>query len=92
MESRITMGDNKTMKQILNLNHKDSWAEQNKGIKKELDIKDNDLKSTKYHPKYILQIKIKEHLEKRLKKTGEIKSKMKYCMDGKSNWKASKRA
>ena len=59
MESKILQGENTTMKQILKLNHKDSWAEQNRVINKELNIKDTDIYNTKYHLKHILQKKTK---------------------------------
>ena len=65
MESRIIKGDNQTMKQILKLTQKESWAEQNRNIKKELNITEADIKGTKYHLIKTLQNNTRENMEKK---------------------------
>ena len=55
MEARIKQGSNKTMKEIVNLKHKNCWAEQNARLKQEYGIEDDDLTGSKYHLKNKLQ-------------------------------------
>ena len=73
MESRIIQGDNHTMKQIMELKHKDSWAEQNRKIKEKLKITETDVTSTKYHLKNTLQNKAKESMKEKINTTAEKK-------------------
>ena len=92
MEARIINGDNQTMKQVLKLNSKDCWIEENKKLKQEIGIKDEDIINTKYHLKNTLQNKIKTNFEKVLRNNADNKSKMIYYMEGKQTWKAGNRA
>ena len=92
MESRIIKGNNQTMKELLNLNDEESWAEHNRKLKEEIQIEDSDIKDTEYHLKKTLQERIKTSFEIKLKKNAETKSKMKYYTDGKQTWKVGERA
>ena len=92
MESRIIKGNNQTMKEILNLKDKESWAEHNRKLKREILIEDSDLNNSEYHLKRTLQRRIKTNLENKLKATAETKSKMKYYMEGKQTWAVGERA
>ena len=91
MEARILKGNNKIMKQIIKLETKDCWAEQNKLLKEEIKLNNEDMMSSKYHLRTCLQNKMKELLEKKLTNTAEGKSKSQYYMEGKSIWKAGQR-
>ena len=92
MEARIKKGDNKTMTEIINLKHKDCWAEQNARLKKEFNIEEEDLIGTKYHLKNKLQREAKQILKKGLEKSAKDKSKMQYYLEGKKDWSIGNRA
>ena len=92
MEARILKGNNQIMKQIIKLEIKDCWAEQNKKLKQEINITEEDIMSSKYHLRTILQSKMKKHLLEKLLKTAEDKSKMQFYIEGKQECKAGERA
>ena len=92
MESRIRNGNNQTMKKIMELKHKGAWAEQNRELKKETNISDEDIMGTKYQLRKQLKNNINYKFEHALKSTAESKSKMKYYMEGKQKWKIGERA
>ena len=92
MEARILKGNNETMKQIIKLEVKGSWAEQNKQLKQKIELTNEDIMSSKYHLRTTLQCKTKMHFKQKLTKDAENKSKMMYYMDGKQNWEAGERA
>ena len=92
MESRIRNGNNQTMKKIMELKHKGAWAEQNRELKKETNISDEDIMGTKYQLRKKLKNNINYKFEQALKSTAESKSKMKYYMEGKQKWKIGERA
>ena len=48
MEARILQGENQLMKQIIKLETKGCWAEQNKKLKTQIGITDEDLMNPKY--------------------------------------------
>merc|ERR1712237_301381 len=74
------------------LKYKNSWAEQNRGIKKELNINETDVTSTKYNLKNTLQEKAKESMKIKMERTAQNKSKMQYYFEGKKEWKIGNRA
>ena len=61
MEARIINGENQTMKQIIKLNSKDCWAEENRKLKHKIGIKDEDIMNTKYLLRNTLQGSMKTH-------------------------------
>ena len=92
MEWRIKNGDNQTMKEILALQHKGCWAEQNKQLKKEMDIPDEIISQTQYTMKNTVQEKAKTTMKQKLEQSGNEKSKIKYYFEGKKEWKIGQRA
>ena len=48
MEARILNGNNEIMKELISLENEDSWAQQNKTLKSNLEISEEDIKGTKY--------------------------------------------
>ena len=73
MEHRILTGNNQTLKQIIRIKEKNSWAEQNKKLKMDLGIEESDLLESKYHIKNVIRKKTKEHQMKKLMTTAENK-------------------
>ena len=92
MESRIKKGINQTMKEILNIRAKGSWADDNEKLKKELNIEDEDLIQSNYKTKNIIKEKMNAKFKDMITESAENKSKMKYYFEGKQSWKPQKRS
>ena len=92
MEARIINGNNQTMKNVLKLRNKNCWAEQNKKLKEELNIQEEDIMNTKYHLKKTLQDCMIKHMNQNLTKTALSKSKMQHYKSGIQQRKPGKRA
>ena len=93
MEARIRNGTNETMKLILEAKHKESWIQQNKEIKEEMNIEEEDMNGNLYQIKQMNKSKMKEEFKTRINKTAQNKSKMQYFYEGKQNdWTPGKSA
>ena len=92
MEARIRNGNNQTMKEILKLQHEGSWATENKKLRQNLGISEENIKESKYALKLLTQERVNDHFKTELEKNAQDKSKMKYFQEGKSNWKVRNRA
>ena len=92
MEARIRLGNNQLMKEILKSNYEESWIKQNDKIKGELKITNEEMMSSKGIIKSIVRKKAREHMNQKLIKTSENKSKMMYYLEGKKEMKVGTRA
>ena len=93
MEARIRNGTNETMKLILEAKHKQSWIQQNKEIKEEMNIEDGEMEGNLYQIKEMNKTKMREEFKTRINKTAQHKSKMQYYYEGIQNeWTPGKTA
>ena len=92
MEARIRQGKNETMKTILNSTYENSWTNQNKKIKEEFQITQEDMKQKRSIIKSRVKLKSKDYFSRKTKETAKEKSKMKFYNDNKqANDKTPKR-
>ena len=92
MEARIRNGENETMKQILTAQHPDSWIQQNKKIKEEMNITEEEMEKTQYEIKAITKKQMKQAFRNRIITSGQTKSKMNYYYERRTTpWEPKKR-
>ena len=87
MEARIIRNDNQTMKQILHINEKDSWAQQNNNIKQQLGIENHELKQDKSTTKMAIKKAALDAFKNKLLEDCKDKTKVQYFLEGKDEWK-----
>ena len=92
MEARLRKGNSQIMKEIINLKTEKSWAEENRKLKKNLGITEEDMLESTYKLKNNLRKNMNLLFHKKLTETAENKSKMKYYLEGIQNWEPGKRA
>ena len=92
IEARIRNGENETMKQILKAQHPDSWIQQNKKIKEEMNITEEDMEKTQNQIKAITKEQMKQAFRNRIITSGQTKSKMNYYYERRATpWEPKKR-
>ena len=91
-EYKIRNGGNEMMKCILTGTHKESWIKNNTLIKDEFNISEEDFKTDSISTfKKIIKHKTNEKFENKLQIEAESRSKMKYYLEGKKEWKIMNR-
>ena len=91
MEARLKKGHNQIMKEIMELKTEKSWAQENKKIKEQLEITEEDIYESTYKLKTKIKTKMNLMFHKKLNDAAQNKLKMQYYMEGKQKWEPGKR-
>ena len=75
----------------MNLKTEKSWAEDNRKLKEQMEITEEDIMDSNYKLKGKLKGKMKTIFHKKLNEAAQSKSKMQYYIDGKQTWETGKR-
>ena len=87
MEHRVKMGTNHRLKKIIQAEENSTWKELNSQIKTQTNITEEDLVGEKPRVKTQISLKISQYFKEKLLNDGQDKSKVKYLLESKAEWR-----
>lgn len=90
--NRVANSGKTKLKETLQNNQKGSWRERTEAMKKRLGITEEDHEGSKDRVKKNIGKKVEKNFQEKLKEAGKDKSKVKYFLENKKEWKVKTRA